>query len=1152
MLEESLELVSTKVGMSDKENHKQQKWDTKRIRNIKTKSKNSEFPHNSPYLQSKRKAEKNEFSVIHGRSENESSSLDDQTLSPYPELLKSPVLSPEVQQMLKDLGVTLNPVEESRLSYLSTNRKLSPLFQNISKKFQDTTNSASTLKSLNLHSFIESSTPNYPSDNNSSYQQSFEREKFRRQHCEKVIEDLQHELLERDQNIAVLEAESKKKDEALQELQVTFQKVCEAWENVALPNVEKLREVTEERDNLINQLQSVEQIVENLKTELDTKENELKSSLNKEGELKVEIKNLINQNRELSEQLQQEKSQSMKFEEKVKDMNSEIQSLQTHLTREQEETLIRESEMDKKLVELKQMKVRSQQLITELQNKLITVQELYHNAEQKSRLLTNEKMNLEEQLTESEAKRLSQEASSLATLEHKINKLQTEANRKHEEQVRGLEIQHKKEKDSLVESYEEQLQLAYQSHQKEIDELKRELNQKIIDKNSELMIVFEEVQRLRHSLERLETSRSQILSRLQALLQFHWLEALDLLYGSSSTVSEKEDKNSWTELDRTSNIETETKKTDINPSYLWSNDVSQNLVKTLFKTSENLNDSHHLKEKLHNKCQSESNDTLSHPYKSDIAGLRDLYWYPVTEDIQPIQNSVSMANNVTHPNKKHPNIADNVQTVFSSNEGTCSLTGFDMSKDLKLIVPQKLERSLNRDTIPNELLDIRRDFLETRSLHELPNAKEYVESTNCEVINRDCTEDLDITNHTSAKLDIISAVKLNPLTGVSWENQTFMTPRISEQPMYYNICSINHSLFPKADFSNNSQLLDTQVIHPVVSKDSSTFQPVSSDYSSMVHSVTSNCNNNTTIQPVTSNYNTTVQPVTSIIHNTTVLPLTSHHSSIFQPVLSNLINRNQPVTSSSSFLNNIALPLTSNQTLDFDVQPVFSHVIKPVELKTDLKNLTQLLQLGRDPGDKQKPYNYNNNNATEVIEPKFSKSCYSTAFNSCPSNTLSPHLDNINSAYLVASDSDHNKIVSSLASNSVLASSVQSADSNLTNTVCSVTSRSNLTNSSQSVTSRPDFTNSIQSAESCSVSNRTSTILNNGCHPSNMIDSDIKDDLTDKTTETFEDWLSSKENFKNNGTHSEYSTSTTSQQSREAILNQYVLKVLQQTPKSHQ
>ncbi|XP_076370827.1 uncharacterized protein LOC143256892 isoform X2 [Tachypleus tridentatus] len=1330
--------------MSEKENHKQKKLDTRGIRNIKTKSKNSEFPHNSPYLNSKRKAEKPEFSIIHGKSENEFSSLDDQTLSPYPELLKSPVLSPEVQQMLKDLGVTLNPVEESHLSYLSTNKKLTP-FQNISKKIQDTTDSASTLKSLNLHSFIESSTPNYSTDKNSSQQQNFEREKFRRQHCEKVIEDLQHKLLEQDQNIAVLEAESDKKDEALQELQVTFQKVCEAWENVALPNVEKLKELTSERDNLINQLQSVKQIVENLKTELDTKENELKNSLIKEDELKTEVKSLKNQNQELSEQLQQEKSQSMKFEEKVKDMNSEIQSLQTHLTKEQEETLFRESEMDKKLVELKQMKVRNQQLITELQNKLITVQELYHNAEQKNILLANEKMYLEQQLTESEAKRLSQEASSLATLEHKINELDTEANRRHEDQVRELQIQHKKEKDSLVQLHEEKIQLAYQSHQKEIDELKRKLNQKIIDKNNEFTVVSEEVQRLRHNLERLATSRSQILSRLQTLLQFHWLEALDLLYGSSSTISEKEAKNSWTELDITSNNEIETKK-DINSSNLWSNDVSQNLVKTLFKTNENLNDSHHLNEKLHGKYHSESNDKLSYPYKSDIDGLRDLYWYSVTEDIRPIQNSVSTTNSVTHPNRKHQNVVDNVQTVFSSNKDTCHFTGFDMSKGQNLLVPQKYEETLEQGTIPNELLDIRKDFLGTMLVHELADAKKYVESANYEEINRGCTEELDETNHRFEKLNI-SAVKLNPFTSVSCENQTCMAPRNSEQPLCYNLCSMNQSPFPNTDFNKDFQLLNAQAVQPAVSENSSDFQPVSSDYSSIVHSLTSNnnnntsirsvsynhnatvqpvtsnhnatvhlmncnhnptvqsvtsnhstafhlvncnhgtafhpvncnhgtafhpvncnhstafcpvncnhstafrpvncnhstafrpvncnhstafrpvncnhstafrpvnsnhstafrpvnsnhstafqpinCNNNATVQPVTCNCNITNQPVTTIIHSTTAEPVTSYHSSIFQPELSNLSNKNHSLTSSSSFLNNIALPVTSNQTLYFDVQPVLSHVSKPVELKPDLRKLTQLLLLNRDLDNKQKSYT---NNTTEPFESRFLNFSYSTASNSCHSNTLnvlSPHLNSNNSVYLVTSDSDHN-VDFSLASNSVFTSSVQSADSksNFTNTVCSVTSSSSLTNSGHSVTSRPDFTNSIQltasnpnitntvysvssgqalnlidssqpmtiqpditnsihSANSCLVSNDTSS--SNVFCPSNLIDSDIKDDFTGKTTETFDDWLSSKEYFKSTSeTQSEYSTSTSSQQARETILNHYVLKVLQQTPKSHQ
>ncbi|XP_078486615.1 uncharacterized protein LOC100184844 isoform X2 [Ciona intestinalis] len=414
-----------------------------------------------------------------------------------------------------------------------------------------TSNLFSILKS-NKPSSTRSSVDSSIAIENGILRDTLEKEKYRRQHCEKQIQKLQKKMLEIQQELAVAHSTDRKKDLMIEQLDKTLAKVVEGWKSHETNLVKSVEQLTVE-----NEKQKEESI--KLKEMLVGIENELAKSLEElvdaketivrvqESEQKMkqtyqtrssEIARVIDQK---NEQIVKLEAQEEQAEVKVKKIKEELKKQKSKFEAEKKNFIDKEEAWEEIIMEMEkkhkhEMKFEKDKLVEETKRTQDLRKSLASTEEEMGRLeglLDAQRGEMESMKTSSAVldakhsamlqklkaeneihteRQITEKLSQFHQSSQKNENLLREANKK---QVLDLVESHRRELKAQSERYEEELQKRVAAMKRALDENEKSQNQKLQVKS--------------------ELIRQQMLGKMQNLLQSHYNETLEVVGGSSIT-----------------------------------------------------------------------------------------------------------------------------------------------------------------------------------------------------------------------------------------------------------------------------------------------------------------------------------------------------------------------------------------------------------------------------------------------------------------------------------------------------------------------------------------------------------------------------------------------------------------------------------------
>ncbi|XP_030043774.1 centrobin isoform X2 [Microcaecilia unicolor] len=386
---------------------------------------------------------------------------------------------------------------------------------------------------------------------------SLEKERTRRKHLERHIQNLQTRTLELHQQLAIAISADKKKDAMIEQLDKTLAKVVEGWNKHEAERNESMCRLQEEkqaaekvqahRQEMLSKLETkLAQVMEALSREQQAARDREKEKEILEGEKVLLARNLeLEKERCLSLQSERDASVAAKtYEER------QLETLRATLEEQQEAWAQRERQLEERYCQLKeenefqiereklafkkeaQHALDAQQLLTSVQAE---VQQLEGNLD----VVRHERDSLQLEISLAkvryESQKLKLESDLKVALEQQVTEQLAELHRENMQQMMTLREQHRKQLLELSTAQEKELASQLSQFQAEMQE--RDEKQRRVMDEYELRLARnqEEIQDLLSSRRKLELQRAEMVGRLKTMMQSHWNEALRFLMSEGSS-----------------------------------------------------------------------------------------------------------------------------------------------------------------------------------------------------------------------------------------------------------------------------------------------------------------------------------------------------------------------------------------------------------------------------------------------------------------------------------------------------------------------------------------------------------------------------------------------------------------------------------------
>ncbi|XP_066220906.1 centrobin isoform X2 [Saccopteryx leptura] len=380
-------------------------------------------------------------------------------------------------------------------------------------------------------------------------------EHTRRKHCERHIQSLQTRVLELQQQLAVAVTADHKKDIMIEQLDKTLARVVEGWNQHEAERTEVLRGLQEERQAAELTRSKQQETV----TRLEQSLSEAMEALNREQERarlqQRERETLEEERQALTLRLELEQQQSRALQEERDDAcarqlseRRQLESLQVSLEEErqawaQQERQLKErhqalqEESQAQLEREKGNTQREAQTARKAQEHLALLQAEVQRLEGELDTARRERdaLQLEMSLVQAqyESQRIQLESELAEQLEQRVTERLAQAQESSLRQAASLREQHRKQLQNLNEQHQQEL--SAQVAQFKVDAAEREERQRQVVQDYELRLAREQarVRDLQSGNRQLEEQRTELVERLQAMLQAHWEEASQLLGASA-------------------------------------------------------------------------------------------------------------------------------------------------------------------------------------------------------------------------------------------------------------------------------------------------------------------------------------------------------------------------------------------------------------------------------------------------------------------------------------------------------------------------------------------------------------------------------------------------------------------------------------------
>ncbi|XP_074839267.1 centrobin [Carettochelys insculpta] len=365
------------------------------------------------------------------------------------------------------------------------------------------------------------------------------KERGRRKHCERHLHALQNRALELQQQLAAAISADMKKDSMIEQLDKTLAKVVEGWRRQEAERTEQLgglraqaeaaeRALSEQRERAAELERRLEEAVEGQREERQAA-----------GRLRQEVADLQEEKAELRRSLEAAREQGQR----------QLEALRATLEEQKAGWAQRERQLERRCQALRE------ESAGQLEREKAAVQQETHRAAEAQQLLASvqadaqrleseleaarrERDGLQMEITlvkaRCEAQKAQLEAELRVTLEQQVTERVARAQDETLQQMGAMREQHRKQLLELSRHHEREL--ANQLAQFGAELADREERHRRLLEDYELRLAQQEeaAWELQAGKCRLEAQRADLVSRLQAMMQSHWNEALRLLSGDAS------------------------------------------------------------------------------------------------------------------------------------------------------------------------------------------------------------------------------------------------------------------------------------------------------------------------------------------------------------------------------------------------------------------------------------------------------------------------------------------------------------------------------------------------------------------------------------------------------------------------------------------
>ncbi|XP_072114531.1 uncharacterized protein cntrob isoform X2 [Mobula birostris] len=380
---------------------------------------------------------------------------------------------------------------------------------------------------------------------------TLDKERTRRKHCEKQIQILQNKILELQQQLAVAVSADRKKDIMIEQLDKTLVKVVEGWKKHDAERSEVLKHLQEEHEVLEQERGERQQALLNFEHHLSQANQALAKELQEKERLEKERGLLEDEAQQLREALQAEQQRSLKLQADRDQVEGgwsqerqQSQTLQAQLAEEraawsqQEQQLEqrsaqREEELQKEIEKERAATQQEAQRGQDAQLVLSAVQTEMQRLEGELDTVSRDRESLQMELSlvkaRFESQRVKSETEFKVALEQQVAERLTAVREDSAQQMAAIRNQHRKQIMELTTQHEHEMGKQLAEFKLELQE--REEKHRHVIEGYELRLVKgqEETGRLLAAKRKLEVQRSEMVSKLQAMMQSHWNEALKVL-----------------------------------------------------------------------------------------------------------------------------------------------------------------------------------------------------------------------------------------------------------------------------------------------------------------------------------------------------------------------------------------------------------------------------------------------------------------------------------------------------------------------------------------------------------------------------------------------------------------------------------------------
>ncbi|XP_070537800.1 calponin homology domain-containing protein DDB_G0272472-like isoform X2 [Ptychodera flava] len=396
-----------------------------------------------------------------------------------------------------------------------------------------------------------------------------EREMYRRKHCEKQIQQLQNKMLELQQQLAVAVSTDRKKDVMIEQLDKTLAKVVDGWKKHEVEKtsfIEKLKEEKQKAEatnakqqELLKKFEAeLSQAVEQLTKEqlrASRAENDIEAQMVLHNKERDETLKVIEMEKKRVEELEVWKNEAIKRNKKLeKDLEEACRTLDQeceHWQREKQEYQDKlKKAAEEHFVALNQEKKtaeRERRAAEDSQIVLSSVQAELDKVKLELDTAKRDKENLKMEISLLEARHEASQSKQESEHQAEMEKLMADNLAEFHDKLVETEAE-------LRETHRKQVQEINERHQEDLEQRRLDSELELTKKDARLKATTQEyedrleecrreIADLQRSKQKMELHKSELVAKLQTLMQSHCNEALILLGGRHLSTSQSFPKN---------------------------------------------------------------------------------------------------------------------------------------------------------------------------------------------------------------------------------------------------------------------------------------------------------------------------------------------------------------------------------------------------------------------------------------------------------------------------------------------------------------------------------------------------------------------------------------------------------------------------------